>query len=511
MHNHPPGALAVLAICSAALAQDAGDCDRNGLPDALELRITLAFDSPVDHAVGEIPHVIEAADLDGDSDLDLVTSDRAADTLSVLANDGRGGFTLGQTLATADEPRGIDAGDVDGDGDLDLLSGNGEEHDAGDLPTNSLLLNTGAGFAARTDLAAHEARAGALRATWLADVDGDGRLDIVNGFSTSESGGVVTILLQAGPAFEPPRAITAASPGFASLRSAQYVAVGDVTGDGQPDVVTFAGQVLAGTTDGGLAPPADFAPGTSPRGIALADLDGDGDRDVLLTRTDSVPVTLGALAAFEQADGELRSFGDETEVGALLQTGLGAADLDQDGAVDVALALNDSHAAVLLGDGAGRFATLGERFPLGESFPRWIAAADLNGDARPDIACPKQVGTVAVILNLLGRDADRDGVLDTCEARPFFRGDADSDGRLDLTDAIATLLHLFQGVTAPACLEAADANDDGALDIADALTVLRYLYQGGGAPPPPGPPAAGCSRATGRTPFLGCTRGAECE
>lgn len=72
----------------------------------------------------------------------------------------------------------------------------------------------------------------------------------------------------------------------------------------------------------------------------------------------------------------------------------------------------------------------------------------------------------------------------------FRRGDADSDGRVTLTDAIFLLNHLFGGGPAPAIPDAADADDSGApLTLTDALRILLHLFQGGAVPPPPYPGA----------------------
>jgi hypothetical protein len=67
-------------------------------------------------------------------------------------------------------------------------------------------------------------------------------------------------------------------------------------------------------------------------------------------------------------------------------------------------------------------------------------------------------------------------------AAPFIRGDLNGDATIDLSDPIATLLHLFQGGTAPSCRDAGDSNDDGKIDIADALYTLNFLFTGGPAP-----------------------------
>jgi hypothetical protein len=69
---------------------------------------------------------------------------------------------------------------------------------------------------------------------------------------------------------------------------------------------------------------------------------------------------------------------------------------------------------------------------------------------------------------------------------PFRRGDADGDSAVRLTDAIAILLHLFQGGAAPGCARAADIDDSGALNVTDPVFLLDHLFRGGVAPPVPG-------------------------
>ena len=68
----------------------------------------------------------------------------------------------------------------------------------------------------------------------------------------------------------------------------------------------------------------------------------------------------------------------------------------------------------------------------------------------------------------------------TCAVTPpeplFRRGDANADGKLDISDAIFVLAFLFGNGKAPGCADAADANDDGRLDIADTIAVLGYLF-----------------------------------
>ena len=69
----------------------------------------------------------------------------------------------------------------------------------------------------------------------------------------------------------------------------------------------------------------------------------------------------------------------------------------------------------------------------------------------------------------------------------FKRSDVNADGTVDITDGISGLKYLFQGGTAPTCLDTLDTNDDGKTDITDPLEIFSYLFRGGDEPPAPGP------------------------
>ena len=64
------------------------------------------------------------------------------------------------------------------------------------------------------------------------------------------------------------------------------------------------------------------------------------------------------------------------------------------------------------------------------------------------------------------------------ESALFLRGDVDSSGEVDMSDANIVISWLFQGGDEPRCLDAADANDDGEVNISDASAILGYLFRG---------------------------------
>lgn len=83
----------------------------------------------------------------------------------------------------------------------------------------------------------------------------------------------------------------------------------------------------------------------------------------------------------------------------------------------------------------------------------------------------------------------------------FARGDANDDGRFDISDPIVVLFCLFLGENCPGCLDAADANDDGRVDVSDAVYLLGWRFLDG---PPPGLPFFECGRDPTEDPLGFC-------
>jgi hypothetical protein len=73
-------------------------------------------------AVGRRPASVEAADVDGDGDLDVLTANAAGNTVSVRLNNGLGSFSGSQEVAVGSAPLRVATADLDGDGDLDLAT-----------------------------------------------------------------------------------------------------------------------------------------------------------------------------------------------------------------------------------------------------------------------------------------------------------------------------------------------------------------------------------------------------
>ena len=69
----------------------------------------------------------------------------------------------------------------------------------------------------------------------------------------------------------------------------------------------------------------------------------------------------------------------------------------------------------------------------------------------------------------------------------FLRGDADCDGRINLSDAIVALSHLFGDESSLCCKAAADADGSAGVNLTDGVYLLEFLFRAGSGPPSPSP------------------------
>ena len=228
-----------------------------------------------------------AADFDGDGDLDLFVGVGDGGPGAVYENDGGGRFTSGGLDAIpldGDAVTAVAAGDLDGDGRPDLVVANATADAA---PLRVYRNKTAKGsirFVSAPEGAVPE-RDWIVSAIALADVDGDGALDLVVATPGAADGVALRLLLNDGTgAFE--EAPSGLPPGPAGAVTA--LAGGDVNGDGAADIVAVStGQDRLLLNDGmghffdatAASMPLDASKGTS---VALVDLDRDRLPDLVI-------------------------------------------------------------------------------------------------------------------------------------------------------------------------------------------------------------------------------------
>jgi hypothetical protein len=239
-----------------------------------------------------------------------------------------------------------------------------------------------------------------LQSIVAADLNGDGALDLlVTSHSLTENFGIYLLAGHNDGTFAPPARV--ASPDCGSALN-----VGDVNGDGVPDILFLSGdfELWALLGDGTGAFPTlvrSAAIGASPRQLLITDLNGDRKADVALSNQNG-----GVTVALGNGDGSFRPGVTYPITGGFVATGLAAADFNGDGNLDLAatnpgapdLFLGNT-VSVLLGKGDGTFGQPSDM--VVSTTPLQIIADDFNRDGRPDLAVANAFGhSVSVLLGL---------------------------------------------------------------------------------------------------------------
>jgi hypothetical protein len=287
---------------------------------------------------------VEAADMDGDGDLDLISASHADDTIAWYENDGAANpsFTAADIATSADAAYDVQVGDMDGDGDLDLVSASGND--------NTIAWYENDGAANPTWAAANIATSAAgARNVHLADLDSDGDLDIVSASMTDDTIAWYENDGAANPSWSAVDITTTADGAF-------DVDVADMDGDGDLDIAwaSLTDDTIGWCENDGAANPtfaaADIA--TSADGtpdVHLADMDGDGDIDIV-----SASIYDDTVAWYEN-DGAADPTWTAADIttSADFATGIYVGDMDGDGDMDIAGSSGDDDSiSVYENDGA---------------------------------------------------------------------------------------------------------------------------------------------------------------
>ncbi|WP_345122529.1 FG-GAP-like repeat-containing protein [Hymenobacter antarcticus] len=379
-----------------------------GQPFVVTLNGAVAFAAEVDFTTGVFPFSVSIGDVDGDGKPDLAVTNFNNNTVSVLRNTSTAGtasFAAKVDFATGANPRSVSIGDVDGDGKPDLAVVNQGDN------TVSVLRNTGtvgtASFAAKVDFATGSQPVSVS----IGDVDGDGKPDLA---VANLSSATVSVLRNTGTVGT---ASFAAKVDFPTGTSPFSVSIGDVDGDGKPDLaVANLGSntvsVLRNTGTAGTASFAakvDFATGIQPFSMSIGDVDGDGKPDLAVANLGSNTVSVlrntGTVGT--------ASFAAKVDFATGIQPfSMSIGDVDGDGKPDLAVAnLSSNTVSVLRNTGTAGTASFAAKvdFTTG-SQPRSVSIGDVDGDGKPDLAVAnsgsatvsvlRQVGTPPVITSL---------------------------------------------------------------------------------------------------------------
>ena len=349
--------------------------------EVLEDRVVPTFLAPVAYPVGEAVFDVRTGDFNNDGRRDLITANDLGNSVSVLLNNGDGTFQPARNTGVG-PPVSLAVGDFNRDGKLDVATAN-------DYVVNNIgvtvLLGQGDGtfvpavppteFQESSAIAAGDLNAdgkldlvatpldpyaeesyvlvmlghgdGTFDSSWsgpysgsfnslaLADLDGDGKTDVVTGGSAMIFRGNGDGTLQA--------------PTNLGIVTSS-LAVADFDADGKPDLAAanfpnLGVSVLRGNGDGTFQPAQSFAAGANPCSINAANVNGDGVLDLVVTNRDAV----GGLTVLLGTGGG--SFGPPiTTVTGADSISLAVADFNADGRPDAAVT-GYSKVSVLLNDG----------------------------------------------------------------------------------------------------------------------------------------------------------------
>jgi hypothetical protein len=261
-----------------------------------------SFASPVNFVVGQGPRGVAVQDLNGDGKPEIVSANWQDNSVSVLRNTSTPGiidsnsFAAGVVFATGTTPQNVMIADMDGDGKPDVVTVDNNYN--GGSPGMSVLRNIST--ATNFDFENHVDFPGAVDTYCLAigDLDGDRKPDVVVGAQGGNAGGADSMLIYRNTST--PGNISPASFASPVIIPAggwvNWVSLADLNGDGKLDIAAamqspsqLAVYINTSTpgsiSNNSFASPQIFASGDNANGLAIGDLNGDGIPDIVFANT----------------------------------------------------------------------------------------------------------------------------------------------------------------------------------------------------------------------------------
>ena len=408
------------------------------------------------------PNNVVVADFNGDGKLDFATSNSAGEWVTVALGNGDGtfrssqsyGYTWGGTVAQ------IATADMNNDGNLDIVEAGGG---TGVGITVLLGSSHGAfGSPISTPIGCGQANRGGVSYIALGDVNGDGKIDVVANMTNAGGGcpnNEVAVLLGTGKGkFKKPAYYSTGT-----TQQSYAVTLADLRGNGKLDIVTSNGDgslsVLLNNGKGvyGAANVITGASGADAGNIVIGDFNNDGKLDIAVTNysATAINVLLG------NGDGTFQA--PIVTPSPINPVGLTRGNFNNDGNLDMALTSWDTGGAltIFMGNGNGTF-TVGNTYdfgpweacyPSGGANPYWIGAADLNQDGKLDLAMAVQFSAC---------DTEYSGE-NTWGAAVVYTGNGDGTFNLDLAPGSPGP---WVGGVDNSGIALGDFNGDGMMDMA---------------------------------------------
>lgn len=371
---------------------------------------TINLSPKVDFTVGSSPIGNLLVDLDRDGKVDLVVANSGSTTISVFRNTSAtgtitsGSFTLVTTYGTNANPYNLQAADIDGDGKQDVVVAHSGSSSVSVFRNTSTV--GAVSLAAKVDFTIGAASRGCA----INDLDGDGKLDIVAVLYSSNAVGVLKNISTPGT-FSFNSSVT-----FSTATSPMDVLVTDVDGDGKNDIVTSNSgsssiSILRNVTNTGIlnassfAAKVDFTVGSTPYGLCSADIDYDGKYDILVCNYNSATLSILRNTA---TSGSITT----SSLAAKVDFAVGSnpqevivSDVDGDSKLDVVTTNRGSNTFSIMRNtatsGVINTSSLAPRVSyFTATAPIGISAADIDGDTYPDfVVCNNTSNSISVYKN----------------------------------------------------------------------------------------------------------------